>query len=120
MSEPKMSAIQTARLLKKKDFESKNPNRRVGLVVFKDGREFWIASPTRAQWHSFKDAIRDPKRTKAAMENLATLCALDPSPEVVSSMIESGQPALAETLADKVGLLAGLDDQAELVDFPDA
>lgn len=111
--------LRASRLQKKKDLETKFPKRKIGLVAYKDGREFWIAAPTRQQWHSFKKHLMDPKRKDVASENLVAACSIEPDAEQIQSLFET-EPLLVETLSEKLCLLGGRDEEAELVDFPDA
>lgn len=104
------------RKAKVEDLRGKFPGRKIALVVTQR-QDFYIASPQRAQWHAFKDAIIDKTRKRVAMENLATSCCLDPGPEAVKNLIETTDPALAETLSDKIARLGGYDDEAEFLDF---
>lgn len=89
--------------------------RRVGFLSTM-GHDFYLVGPTRTQWHQFKDAAVDPKRKRAAMENLGAACCVDPAPDTVQALFED-MPALAETLAMKAAELAGYDEHAELQDF---
>jgi len=116
---PSENQKKAERRAKKAELEAKNPKRKIGLVVA-NGEEFWIRSPTRQQWHSFREAIGDPKRNKAAMENLTIANCVDPDGAAISDrIIEGGEPALAQTLADKIAILGGMDQEAEMVDFSD-
>jgi len=71
--------------------------RRVGFLSTM-GHDFYLVGPTRTQWHQFKDAAVDPKRKRAAMENLGAICCVDPTPNDVQAMFED-MPALAEWTA---------------------
>lgn len=114
-----MSRTQENRLLKKKELETKYPKRKIGLVAYKDGREFWIMAPTRLQWQAFKKQVMDPARKMVASENLVAACCISPDAIEVQAMFEI-EPLLVETLSEKLTILGGRDDEAELVDFPDA
>jgi hypothetical protein len=121
MATPPLSTVTflpTSREDRVKELRTKYPGRRVAIVVT-GGKDYYILSPTRHQWHAFKDAALDSKRRRVAMENLAVACVIDPAPELVKNWIESTDPALAETLADKIGRLGGYDDEAEMLDFPE-
>jgi hypothetical protein len=82
------------------------------------GREFYLAAPSRTDWHAFLDAFGDQRRSRVAMENLATKCVVDPSPEEVSALFEK-KPGLAVKLSEAIGKLAGVDDEAEIELFPE-
>lgn len=119
MAIPNTSPIPTLisddpRKVKLAAIKAKTP-RRAGIVTT-SGQDFYLVGPTRNQWHQFKDAAIDPKKKRLAMENLAAVCCVDPTPDVVQTMFENA-PALAEVLAMKAAELAGYDDLAELQDF---
>lgn len=118
-SPEELVTLNATRILKKKELEVKYPKRKVGLVAYRDGREFWLLSPTRAAWHSFKDQVMDPRRKKVATENLIASCTVSPTAQELQEMFEI-EPLLVETLSEKLSILGGRDDEAELVDFLDA
>lgn len=77
------------------------------------GREFVVGAPSRQDWHAFQDSLSDPKRGRVAMENLAKKCAVEPGPDELDALFEK-KPGLASKLAEAVGKLAGMDDEAEI------
>lgn len=100
---------------KLEQLRAKFTDRDIELVV-SAGKEYFIGSPSRVQWHSFREASLDPKRRRNAMENLAKACAIEPNAEELDKLF-ARKPALAETLAINAGKLAGLDDEAEMASF---
>jgi hypothetical protein len=83
------------------------------------GKEYFVVAPARADWHAFLEALGDPRRSRVSMENLATKCVVDPSPEQVAALFEK-KPGLAVKLSEAIGKLAGIDDEAEIELFPEA
>ncbi len=96
----------------------KHPGKDIALIVVR-GREFYVSTPSPADWDAFLMAAGDPKRRRAATHNLVMRSAVEPGPDALAEVVKK-QPALVQTLGDKLGVLAGLDDEAELVLFSDA
>ncbi len=100
------------------ELQQKHPGRAIARVK-SQGREYFVAAPSRADWHQFQDALGDPRRSRPAMENLAKKCALSPSAEELDAVFDK-KPGLAAKLAEAAGKLAGIDDEAEIDLFPAA
>jgi len=92
-----------------------HPDKEISLVTAA-GREFYLASPSRDIWHAFRDAVADPRRAKVANENFCTRCAVEPDGAALGDLFIK-KPALAETLAAKLAVLAGIDEKAEIAFF---
>lgn len=100
---------------KLEELRAAHPKRELELVLA-GGREFYLASPTRSQWHRFKEAVADKTRRRVAMENLVKDCAVEPNAVELDELFER-KPILAETLGDKVAVIGGADEEAEIADF---
>lgn len=105
-------------MAKLEDLRQKHPGKALARVKTQ-GRDYYVAAPTRAEWHSFLDALGNPQRARVSMENLAKKCAIEPSAEQLDILFEK-KPGLAAKLAEAIGQLAGVDDEAEIELFPDA
>jgi len=110
-----MAEISAAQKQKLQDLRKANPTKEIQLARA-GGKDFYIAAPSQDIWHMFKEAAADPKRRKAATENLVARCAVDPDASAVAEIFKK-KPALADTLANQVGVLAGIDEEAEILFF---
>lgn len=94
------------------ELQKTHPGRAIARVK-SQGKEYYVAAPKRADWHTFQDALGDPRRSRVAMENLAMKCALDPAAAELDTLFEK-KPGLAAKLCEAIGKLAGIDDDAEI------
>jgi hypothetical protein len=104
-------------MAKLEDLRQKHPGKSIARVKTQ-GREYYVAAPTRAEWHSFLDTL-GTARAKVSMENLAKKCAIDPSAEELDRLFDR-KPGLSAKLSEAIGQLAGVDDEAEIELFESA
>jgi hypothetical protein len=98
------SAIPPERIRELKD---KFPHSDLSLITAPTGEVVVLRNPSREEWRRFKVKAADERKRSDAMEQLLSICVVEPSAVALDSMLEK-RPALLETFCDELFEMAGL------------